>query len=591
MFHLKPKPSPPWSAGLETLGQEVELLGDHQDPGKPGVQDRVGVLQELDRLEILVAAIDVRNPAAPRARIVEVEHRGDGIHAQSVEVIHLQPEQRVGDEEVFHLVPAVVEDQGAPVGMLALARVGVLVEMRAIEPGECVRILREVAGDPVEDHADAVGVALVDELHEVFGRAEARRRRVEVGDLIAPGRLVRMFRDRQQLDVGETERPDVGHQLRRQFAIGERAVVGAAHPRAEMDLVNGERLLPGIARASPLHPRGVAPSVNAFEPVHDARGGRRYLGVERVWIGLEKDVSVRRAQLELVEIALGDAGHEYLPDAGCPVALHLVNEAVPAVERTDDGDALGVRRPYREGDAGDRADLPRMGAQPFVDAVVITLAEQPLIFAPEGEVAKRVAVDRLPRQAVAVEHAQPVVGGRVGQARFEQPGVVDHPHLVDDLGLVCRQHLHRDGARHHRPDDDRICVCGLLRRQLGPVRTQHGERVVVPARDDTCDLPTGQRRRRRGLANEQPQAGKPVPVTREQICQKGRAGEIRSDRIDVISLEPECRVGKKDAADLSFREIEGRSGGRLAGALVELRAVEPGEIAERRRKIAARVPQ
>ena len=209
-----------------------------------------------------------------------------------------------------------------------------------------------------------------------------------------------------------------------------------------MDLVDGERLLPGIAGASLLHPRGVAPGVNAFEPVHDARGGRRYLGVERVWIGLEKDVAVRRAQLELVEIALGGAGHEHLPDAGCPVALHLVHQAVPAVERTDDGDALGVRRPYREGDAGDRADLPRMGAQPFVDAVVIALAEQPLIFAAEGEVAKRVAVDRLPRQAVAVEHAQPVVGGHLGQARFEQPGVVDHPHLVDDLGLVRRQHLH-----------------------------------------------------------------------------------------------------------------------------------------------------
>ena len=158
-------------------------------------------------------------------------------------MIHLQPEQRVGDEEVLHLVPAVVEDQRAPVGMLALARVGVLVEMRAVEPGERVRILREVAGHPVEDHADAVRVALVDELHQVGGRAEARRRRVEVGDLIAPGRLVRMFRDRQQLDVGEAERPDVGHQLRRQFAIGERAVVGAAHPRAEMHLVDGDRLL------------------------------------------------------------------------------------------------------------------------------------------------------------------------------------------------------------------------------------------------------------------------------------------------------------------------------------------------------------
>ena len=198
MFHLKPKPSPPWSAGREMLGQEVELLGDHQDPGKAGVQDRVGVLQELDRLEVLVAAVEVRDPVAiRRPRVVEVEHRGDGVHAQSVEVIHLQPEQRIGDEEVLHLVAAVVEDQRAPVGMLTLARVGVLVKMRAVEPGERVRVLREVARYPIEDHADVVRVALVDELHQVGGRAEARGRRVEVGDLIAPGRLVGVLGDRQ----------------------------------------------------------------------------------------------------------------------------------------------------------------------------------------------------------------------------------------------------------------------------------------------------------------------------------------------------------------------------------------------------------
>ncbi len=276
-------------------------------------------------------------------------------------MIHLQPEQRIGDEEVLHLVAAVVEDQRAPVGMLALARVGVLVEMRAVEPGERVRVLREVAGHPIEDHADAVRVALVDELHQVGGRAEARGRRVEVGDLIAPGRLVGVLGDRQQFDVGEAEGLDVRHQLRRQFAIGQGAVVGAAHPRAEMHLVDGDRFPPGLAGAPLRHPRGVAPGVDAFEPVHDARGGRGYLGVERVGVGLEKHVAVARAKLELVEIALGDAGHEHLPDAGRAVTLHLVHQAVPAVERTDDGDALGVRRPYREGDAGNRADLPRMG--------------------------------------------------------------------------------------------------------------------------------------------------------------------------------------------------------------------------------------
>ena len=38
----------------------------------------------------------------------------------------------------------------------ALARIGVLVEMRAVEQGEPVRVVGEVAGHPVEDDADAV---------------------------------------------------------------------------------------------------------------------------------------------------------------------------------------------------------------------------------------------------------------------------------------------------------------------------------------------------------------------------------------------------------------------------------------------------
>ena len=120
------------------------------------------------------------------------------------------------------------------------------------------------------------------------------------------------------------------------------------------------------------------------------------------------------------------------------MTLHLVHQAVPVVERTDHGDALGVRRPHREGDAGNRADLPRMGPEPLVDAVMVALAEQALIVPTEAEVAKGVAVDGFPRSAAAIEDAQPVVGRGLGQARFEQPRFVDPLHLVNNLGLIRR---------------------------------------------------------------------------------------------------------------------------------------------------------
>ena len=118
------------------------------------------------------------------ARVVEVEHRRHGVHAQAVDVVLLEPEQRVAQQEVADLVAAVVEDERAPVLVLALPRIGVLVERRAVEAREAVRVLREMPGHPVEDHADARPVARVDEDLEVLRRAEAARRREEAR---APG--------------------------------------------------------------------------------------------------------------------------------------------------------------------------------------------------------------------------------------------------------------------------------------------------------------------------------------------------------------------------------------------------------------------
>ena len=101
-------------------------------------------------------------------------------------MILLQPEQRIGQEVVHHLRAAVIVDQGVPVLMEALARVGMLVERGAVEPGEAVRVGGEVAGHPVQQHTDPFLMAAVDEIGEVLGRAEAAGRRIESDRLVAP---------------------------------------------------------------------------------------------------------------------------------------------------------------------------------------------------------------------------------------------------------------------------------------------------------------------------------------------------------------------------------------------------------------------
>src|SRR5689334_5277255 len=97
------------------------------------INGEVQAAQELDRVEILVPAELVRNPLALLARIVEVEHRGDRVHPQPVDVIPLEPEQRAAAEEVANFGTAVVEDRAVPFGVEALSRILVLVQMRAVE--------------------------------------------------------------------------------------------------------------------------------------------------------------------------------------------------------------------------------------------------------------------------------------------------------------------------------------------------------------------------------------------------------------------------------------------------------------------------
>ena len=170
MFHLWVKPSPPRCA---IAGHARATRWTPRPPAARRDRRRGSTparcCRNADRLEVLAAAELVGDPLAGLPRVVEVEHRGDGVHAQPVDVELAQPVERVAHQERPHLVPAVVEDERAPVLVLALPRIGVLVEGGAVEAGQPVRVLREMAGHPVEHDAEAGLVTGVDQRAEVVG--------------------------------------------------------------------------------------------------------------------------------------------------------------------------------------------------------------------------------------------------------------------------------------------------------------------------------------------------------------------------------------------------------------------------------------
>src|SRR5947209_6821855 len=79
--------------------------------------------REVNAFEVLATAELIRSPAPGGSAVIEVEHRGDGVNTQPVNVALAEPEERVGDEKISDLVATVVENVRAPIGMLAETRV------------------------------------------------------------------------------------------------------------------------------------------------------------------------------------------------------------------------------------------------------------------------------------------------------------------------------------------------------------------------------------------------------------------------------------------------------------------------------------
>src|SRR5262245_18080929 len=127
--------------------------------------------------------------------------------------------------------------------MAALERAGVLVERSTVEAAEPMRIVWQRAWHPVEQDAETLAVASIEQRGEVLRRAEAAGRREQSGRLITPRAVEWMLGDRHQLHMGKAHVCGVRRKLLGQLAIGEpaMALLGPAPPGAEMYLVDRHR--------------------------------------------------------------------------------------------------------------------------------------------------------------------------------------------------------------------------------------------------------------------------------------------------------------------------------------------------------------
>ena len=207
--------------------------------------------------------------------------------------------------------------------------------------------------------------------------------------------------------------------------------------------------------------------------MHDRRGARRDLAVERVGIGFLEHVPGARADLELVVLAGLEIRQEDLPHAAWHEVPHHVHAAVPGVEIANHADALGGRRPHREVHSPCVPQRHHVRPELVVGAQVAPLAEQ--VHVEVGEHAPEVVgIAALHRHAAGELGHDPVVhlGWRRGARnhRFEHTAGVGAFHLdvLHNRMQDAQHHLARGGLED--ADDQRVA-------RLVTVRTEHAEGV------------------------------------------------------------------------------------------------------------------
>src|SRR4029077_9325501 len=112
----------------------------------------------------------------------------------------------------------------------------------AVEMRKPMRIIREMARNPIEQHSETGAVTGLDQRGKIGGAAEPAGRREQTGRLISPRAVERMLADRQEFDMGKSQIADIGRQLVGELAIAQPAsILRATAPGTQMHLIDRNR--------------------------------------------------------------------------------------------------------------------------------------------------------------------------------------------------------------------------------------------------------------------------------------------------------------------------------------------------------------
>ncbi len=205
------------------------------------------MLEKFNCLQILVTAKLIRQPLTVLLAVVQIQHGSHRIHADTVHMELLQPEQRIGDQEILYLQLAVVEDLGTPIRMLPAPWVRMLIDTSAVKTAQAMGICGKMSRHPIQDHAYTRFVQLIDQIHEILRCTVAGSRRIITGHLISPGAVKGMLRNPHQLHMGIFHLFQIFHDLLCKLSVCVKPffcpVIGMLHKGTDMTFINCHRFL------------------------------------------------------------------------------------------------------------------------------------------------------------------------------------------------------------------------------------------------------------------------------------------------------------------------------------------------------------
>src|SRR5699024_9720091 len=158
--------------------------------------------EEFNGFQIFIFSVLVCHPLSILSAVIQIQHRCNRIHTEPIYVVFLNPEKRVGDQEILDLISSVIKDFGTPVRILPFSGICIFISRSAVKVSQSMGLPRTMRRHPVQDDANLVFMHIIDEIFEILRCSVTGSRRIVSGHLISPGSVEGMLCDAHQLYVG-----------------------------------------------------------------------------------------------------------------------------------------------------------------------------------------------------------------------------------------------------------------------------------------------------------------------------------------------------------------------------------------------------